>query len=161
MNKTTTLPLPERLKNGARKLGEFWKKEEERCPSGWSLEVCSCQPMKKFCQARVLWLTLAVEAGRDLQEEPFGLALAMMASEFDATGLGLKIEHPQIGEFLAGTKPGCVITLKDLAKLMDSPEVLSSALRVMKFFPRSSIEGLMEMVLAGVVSEANPDEAFE
>lgn len=162
MNNKTSIPLPERLKNGAKKLGEFWKNEKERCPSGWSLEPCVCQPMKKFCQARVLWLTLAVETGRDLEDGPFGLACALTASEWDATKLALKVSHPDAGEFKVGASNDCAMSMVDMAKLMDMPQVLGSTLRVLRVFPRSSIqETLMSETPAPALQEADPEEASE
>lgn len=71
----------------------------------------------------------------------------------------------------------CVTGMMDMGKLMDAPEVLASHLRVLKFFPKSKVEGVEfaeaapAMVItepppevapeAGSEPEANPDEAFE
>lgn len=169
-----TLPLPERLKKGAGKLGEIWKILDQRCPAAWSLDICTCQPVKRFCQGRLLWLTLAVEAGRDLQEDPYGLVLAMTASEWDATGLTMVVEHPDMGKLLIGSSGESVTGMVDMAKMMDAPEVLASTLRVLRAFPRSKVEGIQEAEAAvpeavAMVAEAepetelpaNPDEAFE
>lgn len=170
MNTTnTTSPLPERLKKGAKKLGELWKIEAERCPSGWSLDICSCQPQKKFCQARLLWLTIAVDAGRDLEDVPFGLALAMSAAEWDETGLLLKAVHPEIGELLIGAGPKRMTMMQDLLALMSTPDSLKDILMVMKTFDNSRVIGVEEaptpaaesIPAVEAVPMANPDEAFE
>jgi hypothetical protein len=171
MNQTTTLPLPERLKNGAKKLGQLWKIPEERCVSGWSLDPCTCQPTKKFCRAKDLWLTLAIEAGRDLDYDPFGLALAMTASEWDETGLLLRMSHPEIGEVLVGSGPKKMTMMQDLLSLMSTPDSLKDILMVMKTFENSRVFGVEEAAVApapveaaaplAATVEANPDEAFE
>lgn len=162
-------PISERLKNGAKIMGGLWKDPAQRCPAGWSLEICACEPRTKFCQARLHWLTKAVEAGRDLEEGPYGVALAMTASEWDATGLTMKVEHPGIGMLLVGSSQASVTGMVDMGRMMDAPEVLASTLRVLKAFPKSKVVGLEDMPApapAPVVEtlpeiEANPDEAFE
>lgn len=168
MNQTMTPPLPERLKNGAKKLGQLWKIQEERCASGWSLDPCTCQPTKKFCRAKELWLTLALEAGRDLDYDPFGLALAMTAAEWDETGLLLRMSHPEIGEVLVGSGPKKMTMMQDLLSLMRTPDSLKDILMVMKTFENSRVFGVEESATpvavaapVAAVVEANPDEAFE
>lgn len=168
MNQTMTPPLPERLKNGAKKLGQLWKIPEERCASGWSLDPCTCQPTKKFCRAKELWLTLALEAGRDLDYDPFGLALAMTAAEWDETGLLLRMSHPEIGEVLVGSGPKKMTMMQDLLSLMRTPDSLKDILMVMKTFENSRVFGVEESATpvavaapVAAVVEANPDEAFE
>jgi hypothetical protein len=138
------------------------------------LDICTCQPVKKFCQARLTWLTIAVEAGRDLQEDPYGLALAMTASEWDATGLTMAVEHPEIGKLLIGSSVESVTGMVDMGRMMDAPEVLASTLRVLKAFPKSKVQGIENAPVPEPVAvvtapepevapeiEANPDEAFE
>lgn len=168
-------PVSERLKNGAKIMGGLWKDPAQRCPAGWSIEICTCAPLKKFCQGRLKWLTLAVEDGRDLEEGPYGLALAMTASEWDATGLTMKIEHAGIGMILVGSGQDSVTGMVDMGRMIDAPEVLASTLRVLKAFPKSKVVGLEAMpVVPATVElavelavelpaeiEANPDEAFE
>lgn len=157
----------ERLKKGAAMLGQLWKTAEHRCPSGWSLIECECVPLRKFCVARNLWTILGIETARDLEDGPFGLALAMTASEWDSTGLTMKINHPEIGIISIGSAPDCVTGMTDMVKMMDAPEVLASTLRVLRAFPKSRVEGLLEQVVAPIAIEipveveANPDEAFE
>src|ERR1700730_9203083 len=103
MNKPQ-LPLPERLKKGAAVLGQLWATPEYRCPDGWTIDPCKCQPLKKFCQARNLWVALALDDwiaslnrdeqnGREMDDSPFGLALSMRASEWDASVRQMKIQH--------------------------------------------------------------------
>lgn len=60
--------IKERLKRGAKLLGEYWR-GNERCEEGWGLTYspdndsgvmdCFCEPKKKFCEARVKWCRLA------------------------------------------------------------------------------------------------------
>lgn len=152
-------------------LGQLWRVPEHRCPSGWSLNDCDCQPLKKFCVARNLWIVLGIEADRDFEEGPFGLALALTASEWDSTALTMKIQHPEIGLICIGTNNDCITGMVDMAKMMDAPEVLASTLRVLKAFPKARVEGLSDPVTVPAVlsveipmelaMEANPDEAFE
>lgn len=165
-------PVSERLKAGAKILGDLWRDPSQRCDAGWSLDACTCEFPKKFCKARVHWLTLAVEAGRELHEDAYGLALAMLASEWDATGLTMKIEHPTLGPILIGSSTSSVTGMVDMARMADAPEVLESTLRVLKAFPKAKVVGLEEMPVEvpaevepaaemPVEMEANPDEAFE
>lgn len=171
MNKPQLSPA-ERLKKGAIFLSQLWKVPEQRCTAGWSLDVCTCVPLKKFCSARLLWITLAVEECRDLEEGPYGLALAMTASEWDATGLTMKIEHSEVGVISIGSPQECVTGMVDIGKMMDAPEVLASTLRVLKAFPKSKVVGLEDIPAESVIELiasrlalpaeiANPDEAFE
>lgn len=169
MNKTTNLPLPDRLKNGAKKLGELWKNPAERCAAGWAFDSCACQPEKKFCRAKTLWLTIALEAGRELEDGPFGLVLAMTAAEWDGTGLLLKMLHPEIGEVLVGSGPRRMTMMQDLLSLMSSPDSLKDIMMVMKTFENSRVIGVEESATPApaaamaveAVAQANPDEAFE
>lgn len=132
----------ERLKKGAVILGQYWKLEAERCPTGWSLDDCVCEPKKKFCKARMQWLELAIEDGREL-DGPFAMALAMTGEEWDMTRVGLKMEHEGVS-FSVGTSEECVMSKVDLEKMMKAPQGLSCILRVMKAFPKSSIQAVTE-----------------
>jgi hypothetical protein len=165
MNNPQQLPLPERLKKGAAFLGQLWKDPTQRCIAGWTLDSCTCEFPTKFCKARMQWISLAIEQGRDLEEDPHGLALAMTATEWDATGLTMKVQHPQIGEFKLGSSLDSVTGMVPVAQMMHDSEVLASTLRVMRAFPKSKYEGMEEAPIAVVVPEveieANPDEAFE
>lgn len=167
---TTKLQLshPERLKKGAAILGELWKVPENRCPAGWSMEECDCQPKRKFCIARIHWIVLAIEARRDLEDGPFGIYFAMTASEWDSTGLLVKIQHPTIKDLSLGSTKGAMMTMTDMSKLMEEPEALEGICLVMKTFENSKVQGLSAPVAAPsaiAVEEplalANPDEAFE
>ena len=135
------IPLSQRLMKGAEVLGHYWRKPEERCSAGWSLDSCTCEPKKKFCIARLQWLTLAIEAERELHEGPDGLARAMTAEEWDNTKLAFKMEREGIGEFKVGTAQECVISMVDLRKMTSAPEVLNSIIKVMKIFPKSLVIG--------------------
>lgn len=161
-------PLAERLKKGAVILGELWKIPENRCPVGWSLEECDCQPKKKFCINRLHWIILAIEDARDLEEGPYGLALAMTASEWDSTKLLMKLNHPTIKDLAVGASKGSFMTMVDMAKLMEEPAALEGICIVMKTFENSKVQGFSSPVATPVaVLEdptallANPDEAFE
>lgn len=155
----------ERLKNGAALLGRLWKVPEERCGAGWSLENCTCQPTKKFCQARNLWIELALmePEGHDFEEGPYGLGIAMRSSEWDATGLKMNIQHPDpdVGLMVIGSPPECVTGMSYIAKMMDVPEALASTLRVLKTFPKSKVQGVTQLEVAIDDIQANPDEDFE
>lgn len=144
-NPKRQLPLKERLMKGAEILGYYWRKPEERCVVGWSLE-CACEPRKKFCQAKMQWLTLAIEAGQELVEEPDGLVQSMKAEQWDATKLPYKFSNDTHGEFLIGTTPECVMSMTDLHKLRAAPEVLDSIIKVMRIFPKSLVIGVEEPV---------------
>lgn len=151
------LPLSERLKKGAKMLGECWRIPEERCPAGWSLDSCECKPKRKFCKVRLQWLTLAVEDCREL-EDPFGLAMAMTASEWDATGVALKVEREDTGIFTVGTSEQCVLKMAHMAEMMEAPEALLSTLRVMKAFPNANVQGIE---IPKVAEEALAEEVAE
>lgn len=176
MNKTTNLPLRERLKNGARKLGDLWRQKAERCDSGWALDPCKCQPTKKFCQAKNLWVTLAIDDwlaslkrgdqdGREMDDGPFGVAVSMTSQEWDETQVLMKVVHPQIGEILVGTAKDKMTRMQDLANMLSTPDELKDILMVMKTFPNSRVMGVEDAAPAAVIIEevlsANPDEAFE
>jgi len=163
------LPLAERLKKGASILGELWKVPENRCPTGWALEDCDCQPKKKFCINRIHWIVLAIEAGRDLDGGPYGLALAMTASEWDSTGLLMKLNHPTIKDLAVGVGKGAFMTMVDMSKLMEEPAALEGICIVMKTFENSKVQGFSNAAAPAAVAVleepaailANPDEAFE
>lgn len=167
MNKSP-LPLSERLKKGAGVLGQIWKDPTQRCVAGWSIDGCTCEFPNKFCKARIQWLTLAVEDGRELQEDPYGIALAMTASEWDSTLLSMKIEHPKVPPFFVGANQDSIMTMADMVKLMEEPDVLESMYYVLKAFPKAKVQGIEEAAVAPGAAvaiepelEANPDEAFE
>lgn len=140
------LPLKERLLKGAEILGNLWRKSEERCSAGWSLDPCTCEPKKKFCMARLQWLTLSIEAERELHEGSDGLARSMTSEEWDKTKLSFKMDKDGVGEFKVGTAPECVMSMTDLTKLSSAPQVLDSIIKVMRIFPRSLVIGVEEPV---------------
>lgn len=161
MGGSVTATTKERLLKGARLLGEAWR-AGERCSEKWRLfpvdadpayaAGCACgEGRTRFCKAKVQWLGLAKQDSRDFVEDPYGLALAMTASEWDATGLLLKVEFPGVGVVAVGTKGA--IPMTELAKV--SPETLASFLAIFKAFPGSKVE---EAVYVGVPVE--PDDQF-
>lgn len=160
MTTKSQLPRPERLKKGAAILGQLWKTPENRCPAGWSLNECDCVPQKKFCVARLHWIILAIEDDRPLEEGPFGMILAMRASEWDATGLSPKIQHPELDVITVGSGPGCVTKMAEMGKMMNTPEVLENTLIVLKHFPNASIQGIVEPSI-GAEGEAEAKEIVE
>lgn len=126
----------ERLLKGAGVLGGWWRAVSERCSGGWS-PGCPDQNEKKFCVAKRQWILLALESGREVHDEEYGLALSMTAPEWDKTGLTMKFEADgtvyRIGA--AGTA-----TMTNLRGLLGISEVVPSMLKVMANFPGSRIE---------------------
>lgn len=151
----------DRMLKGARLIGDFWR-AGDRCAEGWrTFEVdadpayaagCACgERSTRFCKAKRQWLVLAKQGGRDLSPDPFGLALAMTASEWDATGLTMRVEFPEVGTVAVGAKGS--IPMKELAKL--TTETLPPILLLFKNFPGSQVS---ETVYAG--TSAKPEEPF-
>lgn len=131
----------ERLLKGAGVLGGWWRAEAERCSDGWSV-ACSDAREKKFCIAKRQWILLAIEEGREIYDEEYGLALSMTASEWDGTGLTMKFEADGIVHRVgkAGTA-----SMENLLGLMKISEVVPSMLKVMANFPGSRIEKIAEI----------------
>jgi hypothetical protein len=128
--------IPARLLLGAEKLGEFWR-AGDRCPLGWQAVECECKPETRFCRAKKLWISLALQIGRMIEEGDYGLVLMMRASEWDKTGLVLKMEIPDVGVIGVGKKGA--IAMSELGKI--TPETLPSILKVFKFFPGAQVAG--------------------
>lgn len=130
------LPLPQRLLNGARVLGKLWK-AGERCANDWAgLCTDAADSRKRFCRAKLQWLTLAVgDPERDLSgvEEEYGLILVMKASEFDATGLTMKLDSG----ILIGPTGG--LSAADAGKLGEDPSSLQSILKILQTFPKARV----------------------
>lgn len=124
----------ERLMIGAAKMGELWLKGE-RCAEGWRSGECSCNPETMFCRAKKLWIRLALENGRMIEDGEFDLALLMTGREWDHTGLSLNVEFPEVGIVKIGSKG--MIRMADLAKT--PPETLASVLKILKNFPDSLV----------------------
>lgn len=155
-----------RLLKGSRVLGQFWL-AGDRCQEGWSVhgikppegvEVpkapeCVCEKKSRFCKAKVQWINLAIEEGRGLLDDPYGIPLMMMASDWDATGLTLKIDLPEIG--MVGIGPNGITSMTELAKISQAPESLHSMMNIWKMFPGSRVE---EAVFVGA---PEPEDTFE
>jgi hypothetical protein len=137
MSKVEEKPVAERLKNGAVMLGKLWK-SKDRCRNGWSAYLCSCAKKTAFCNTKLHWLILATGEGRELEDGEFGIALMMTASEWDMTGLVLRIEIPEAGEFRIAPKADT--SMNHLGKLSENPESAKSVLMLMKSFPGAKME---------------------
>lgn len=92
----------ERLRNGARIMGELWR-AGQRCTASWSASgECLCQKKSTFCKARRQWIDLMIsEDGEnparaiegDEEDHPFAMFEAMLASELDATCLTITLDN--------------------------------------------------------------------
>ena len=139
-------PLADRLLDGARTLGRFWR--EAKCATGaWSVkrtadgkdfEPCACEPKARFCKAKMQWLKLAAEEPREIVEGGFGLALTMRGFEWDATGCTLHWELEGVGTVKVGPKGGTNMAL--LRELSADPSSALAVLKVMMKFPNSKME---------------------
>lgn len=142
----------ERLKKGAEILGKLWREGvhcgEEwgvLCPEDNPMEAvdCFCEPKNKFCTAKKQWLMLVTEDGRpesagplgfrEIRQGPFGLIETMTGTEWDATGLTVKIDFPGVG--IHGIGPKGIMGRQDLVKLFEAPETLRSIVLMMSKFP--------------------------
>lgn len=137
MSKHEEKPVALRLKNGAVALGKLWK-AKDRCRDGWSAYLCSCVKKTAFCNAKLQWMLMAIGEGRDQEDGDFGVALMMTASEWDLTGLTLRIEIPGSGEFKISPKADTSMTY--LGKLAENAESAKSVLLLMKSFPGAKME---------------------
>jgi len=126
--------IQQRLANGARVLGKMWL-DGERCPKGWKSTECECTPKSRFCKAKAQWIDLALQDGRMIEEGDYGLPLMMTASEWDNSGLTLKIEIPEVG--VVGVGPKGSISMMELEKI--TPETMPSILKIFKFFPGAKV----------------------
>lgn len=162
-----------RLLKGAKVLGDFWR-SGKRCPEGWEIsdikqvqdasgkEVlrhrdCACTVKTDFCVARVHWINLALDAGRDPVDGENALTIWMTGSEWDATGLVKGIHIAEVGIVKVGTGPGAQIPMKEFVKICSVPETMASMLKLFKVFPGSKIEGIIEGAPAPVMESAFPE----
>jgi hypothetical protein len=142
-------PLAQRLLAGAKVLGTLWKKKV-RCKEGWRIvwedghPDCPCVPQGNFCKAKLQWVMLAIEAGRDLSEGPFGLIETMTVSEVDALGIPVGAAIEGVGPFRIGI--GGNAEAKYLAELAKDPESANHIFALMKAFPGSKMEFQKEPV---------------
>lgn len=148
-------PTSERLLDGARQIGNFFRAGERCQTMGWMIkfaegaescevllepqELCKCgAKATRFCKAKVKWLMLCLEESREIFAGEFGLAWTMMGKEWDATGLTLSWEVPEIGVVMVGPKSG--ITMKNLIELGADPLSGRTTLKLMKSFPGAKME---------------------
>jgi hypothetical protein len=145
-----TTPVADRLKRGAAMLGELWRKGI-RCSEEWSvlcpdadptlIAECFCETKTTFCHAKIQWLKLAMDSGREIVDGEFGLILAMNGSEWDASGLTVKFDIPGVG--IHGIGPAGVMGRQDILKLCEAPDTLGSILNMMKSFPGMKVEEII------------------
>lgn len=109
-----------------------------RCKSGWSADECGCLKPSRFCKAKLQWVLLAIEEGRDVEAGAFGLVHMMKASEWDLTGLVMKVEIPGTGNFRIGKEAEGTMT--ELANLSVEAEAAKSVLLLLKSFPGAKME---------------------
>jgi hypothetical protein len=154
-------PIWQRLLEGAKVLGQLWQKYKG-CAKAWDVsEVCACladQKPSPFCRARTRWLTLALEAGREVVDGEWGLFYSMTASEWDATGLTIKIELLDIGGVVA-VGPAGAVTMRGLAQIAEKggKEGLRGALKIIQSFEGSKIE-VPELNKVSTTSETSYDQ---
>lgn len=151
-----TEALATRLRKGAQVLGALWR-SKTRCPFGWALIVtdellitCDCEPDKetKFCRAKRQWVAL-VSGGREFLSGDLAVPFMMTASEWDETGLSMKVEVDGVGEIKVG-KHG-TITMTDFRSISGDPESGRRMLGLLKAFPGSKIAS-MSKTEVGVAS---------
>lgn len=134
--------LKMRLMKGASVLAKLWR-EGKRCASrGWA-PACECVPDQKtkFCGAKMFWVSLATQDGREVREnEGWGIFLAMRAKELEAvesSGLTLVIEHPDHGRIRIGKKGEA--SIQDFVRLVDAPDGVDGFLKILKVFPKAKV----------------------
>lgn len=135
------LPVEIRLVNGAKVLGQLYR-AGGRCEEGWA---CGCsRKISKFCIAKGQWLALAIQASRPLpdQDGPFALIEMMTPAEFDASGLTLTVELPEIGTVKIGPKGQ--MSMADLLTLAANPESAKGTFKVLQGFPGSRVVEIEE-----------------
>lgn len=127
-----------RLLNGARLLGNlFRRKAATAC--GWSLcgSGVLCDHPDEWCKARRLWVRLALESGRSLEAGEFGLAESFTVSEFEASGITLVVDVPEVGTIRVGGAKGA-IPIRSVTE-MGGAEGLKSVVMVLRAFPGSKV----------------------
>lgn len=148
---TEALPLATRLKRGAQMLGALWR-SKQRCVMGWAvltdektLVLCDCEKPTRFCMAKKQWVVLAMTE-RELVNDEHGVVLMMNASEWDETGLLLKIEVEGQGEIKVGNasdeKKRGQMKMVDLAAIASDPESGKKMLGLLKAFPGSKVQAV-------------------
>jgi hypothetical protein len=148
-------PMVQRLFEGAKIVGDLWRKGERCLTAGWAVkgfegaescedqfdadELCKCGvKATRFCKAKVQWMVLAMAEPRDIVTGEFGFALTMKRSEWDASGLTLTWNVPEIGALKIGVKGA--LTMKELQGLMDEPLAARATLQLIRAFPGAKVE---------------------
>jgi hypothetical protein len=178
--------IEERLKKGAGILGEYWR-AGERCAFGWGIRMaplgededsekaierwaCQCETKTRFCKTKVHWVKLALMELRLPEEGPYGIPLLMTASEWDLTGLTMKVEIPDVGPLTIG--PKAMTTMAGLLDVSRHPGLIKTMYPFWKTMPGAKFEGVIEPTpIAAAVAAAAPaadlgaaaagDEPFE
>lgn len=148
-------PTAERLLDGAKQIGAYYRAGDRCATMGWAVkglegaesceaqldadELCKCgKKSTRFCKAKVKWLIVAMMEPREIQMGEYGLALTMSGAEWDATGLSLIWEPPEIGTTKVGPKSG--ISMKMLRELGIEPMSGITTLKLMRAFPGAKME---------------------
>ncbi len=133
--------LKARLFKGARVIGKFWR-DGLRCNAAWA-PSCPDEEKTDFCKAKMRWVELALQDGRQIADTPNGiLATGMLAMEFDATGITMTIDNPDHGLIRVGPKGE--LLMRDLAKLETAPDALDGFLKILKVFPKAAVVRIEE-----------------
>src|SRR4029077_15169460 len=143
-------PTAERLLDGATQIGAFYRAGDRCATMGWRVEpvpgaescevqiepedLCKCGvKATRFCSAKVKGLHLALCEPRDIQSGEFGLAWTMSGKEWDAPGLALLWDPPEIGVMKVGKRAD--VTMADLNALSVDPMSGRTTLILLKKFP--------------------------
>lgn len=130
-----------RLFKGATVIGKFWR-DGLRCSAAWA-PSCTDEQQTDFCKAKMRWVELALQDGRQIADTPSGiLSTGMLAREFDATGITMTIDNPDHGLVRVGPKGE--LLMSDLAKLETEPDGIGGFLKILKVFPRAAVVGVEE-----------------
>jgi hypothetical protein len=140
-----------RLLKGARLLGNLFRRGQ-MTPCGWNLcgsgIVCDADREllhgEEWCRARRLFVRLALESGRTLIAGKYGLAESFTAQEFEASGVTLLVEipellevQPELGPIRVGGPKG-EVSLRSIPSL-GGIEGLKSVVMVLRAFPGSAV----------------------
>lgn len=148
-------PTAERLRDGAKTIGNLWRAGERCRTAGWAVkgladaescedqfdpdELCKCgAKATRFCKAKVQWMLLAMAEPRDIVVGEYGFALTMSGSEWDLSGLLLGWDVPEVGVLKIGVKGA--LSMKELKGLMAEPLGARTTLRLIKAFPGAKVE---------------------
>jgi hypothetical protein len=132
-------PIEQRLVNGARIMGTFWR-AGDRCISGWAIDCHELESSRsRICKAKLQWVELALTVGREILDEKYGVVLAMTNDEFEAAGLTVVLEIPERGTLRLGPKGG--MTARQYLDLAEHPDGLAAVMRVLGAFPGSKMVG--------------------